>query len=184
MIDSRTISEVDPDYLEYLRNFSESRPYMDLRRIDLGEPADFEGLRERFDTVVCLNVLEHIADEAGAVRNLHTALEPGGQALVLVPRGPHLYGTLDEALGHERRYTHESLRAALEREGFEVERIVDFNRVSVPGWWFNGKILKRRHFGRVQLKILDWMIWLIRRIDRLFPWQGLSLIAVARRPRE
>jgi hypothetical protein len=67
---------------------------------------------------------------------------------------------------------------------FEVQRILRFNRVSVPGWWFNGKVLERRHFGRLQLKLLDWMIWLIRRIDRLFPWQGLSLIAVARRTGE
>jgi len=179
-----TVSDVDSIYLDYLRNFAESRPYMDLLRIDLGEAADFEDLKERYDTVVCLNVLEHVADESRAVRNLHAVLEPGGRALVLVPRGPGLYGTLDEALDHERRYTRQSLRAVLEREGFEVERILDFNRVSVPGWWFNGKILKRRHFGRLQLKLLDWMIWLIRRIDRFFPWQGLSLIAIARRKSE
>jgi glycosyltransferase involved in cell wall biosynthesis len=179
-----TVSDADSNYLDYLRNFVESRPYMDVRRIDLREAADFEDLKQRYDTVVCLNVLEHVADEARAVRNLHAALEPGGRALVLVPCGPGLYGTLDEALGHERRYTRQSLRATLEREGFEIERILDFNRVSVPGWWLNGTVLKRRHFGRLQLKALDWMIWLIRRIDRLFPWPGLSLIAVARRTSE
>ena len=46
----------------------------------------------------------------------------------------------------------------------------------------NGTVLKREHFSRVQLKILDWMMWLVRRIDHLLPWPGVSLIAVARRP--
>ncbi len=72
----------------------------------------------------------------------------------------------------------------LEREAFEVERLWEFNRASVPGWWLNGKILKRRHFSRFQLKVLDWMIWLIRRVDRFLPWSGISLIAIARRPAE
>ena len=63
-------------------------------------------------------------------------------------------------------------------------RLLDFNRISTPGWWLNGKLLKRERFSRFQLKLLDWMIWLIRRVDRFFPWPGLSLIAVARRPGE
>jgi glycosyltransferase involved in cell wall biosynthesis len=179
-----TASDIDSNYLDYLKNVTESRPYMDVRHIDLGEPTDFEGLKESYDTTVCLNVLEHIPDESQAVRNLYTALEAGGRAIVLVPQVPNLYGTLDEVLGHQRRYTSASLREALERQGFEIEQIFEFNRVSVPGWWLNGKLLRRRHFSRFQLKVLDWMIWLIRKIDHLFPWRGMSLIAIARRPGE
>ncbi len=179
-----TASDVEESYLDYLKNVAEARPYMDVRSIDLGNAADFEDLKEAYDTVVCLNVLEHIPDESRAVRNLYGALEPGGRAIVLVPQGPKLYGTLDEVLGHQRRYTRASLREALEREGFGVDRIFEFNRVSVPGWWLNGKLLRRKHFSRVQLKLLDWMIWLIRRVDRFFPWRGLSLIAIGRRPEE
>jgi glycosyltransferase involved in cell wall biosynthesis len=180
--DRYTASDVDPNYLGYLGNFGEARPYMDVRQVDLEESADFDEIEASYDTVVCLNVLEHVPNEAQAVRNLHRALEPGGRAIVLVPQGPKLYGTLDKALGHERRYTPESLRQALIRDGFEVERIFEFNRAAVPGWWFNGKILRRRHFSRFQLKLFDWMIWLLRRIDGLFPWHGISLIAIARRP--
>ena len=179
-----TASDLDENYLGYLKNVGESRPYMDVRRIDLAAPEDFEDLKEVYDTVVCLNVLEHIPDEGQAVRNMYTALAAGGRAIVLVPHGPRLYGTLDEALGHQRRYTRTTLREALERDGFEIEQIFEFNRVSVPGWWLSGKVLRRRHLSRFQLKMLDWLIWLIRRIDRFFPWHGISLIAIARRPAE
>ncbi len=69
----------------------------------------------------------------------------------------------------------------LERAGFDVERICDFNRVSVPGWWLNGRLLKRKTFSRLQLKLLDTAMPLLRHLDRAWPWSGLSLIACGRR---
>jgi hypothetical protein len=57
----------------------------------------------------------------------------------------------------------------------------DFNRSSVPGWWLNGKMLKRRHFSRSQLKIFNMGVPVIRRLDRMLPWKGLGIIAVGRR---
>jgi hypothetical protein len=80
-----------------------------------------------------------------------------------------------------RRYTRSSLEAALKKAGFEVEQIFDFNRATTPAWWFNGKVLRRQSFSRVQLKLLNVTIWFWRRVDGLLPWHGTSLIAVARR---
>jgi SAM-dependent methyltransferase len=180
--DRYTASDINPHYLDYLANVAESRPYLDVRRLDLADPSATDGIAGAYDTVVCLNVLEHVAQEAQGARNLLSVLEPGGRAIVLVPQGPSLYGTLDRVLGHERRYTMPMLRATLENAGFEVERIFGFNRASRPGWWWNGTVLKRERFSRFQLKVLDWMIWLIRRIDGILPWPGVSLIAIARRP--
>ena len=82
---------------------------------------------------------------------------------------------------HERRYTRASLTTALRDAGFEIDEMFDFNRSTTPGWWLNGKILRRRHFGRVQLKVMNLSVWLLRRIDSWMPWHGASLIAVARR---
>ena len=130
---------------------------------------------------MCLNVLEHIPDEAAALANIRSALEPGGRAIVLVPQDPRLYGSLDEVLGHVRRYTRASLAQALARAGFQVEEMLDFNRATTPAWWFNGRILRRRHLGRAQLKVLNVSVWWLRRIDRFLPWEGTSLVAVARR---
>ena len=99
---------------------------------------------------------------------------------MLVPQGPGLLGSLDEALGHVRRYTRDTLRAALERNDFAVEELLDFNRTTTPGWWWNGKVLRRRNFSRVQLKLLNMNVWWLRKLDRVLPWKGTSLIAVVR----
>jgi hypothetical protein len=66
----------------------------------------------------------------------------------------------------------------MEEAGFEVERMLHFNRVTRPGWRFNGQVLKRRSFGRFQLKVFDTLVPLWRRIDGHFPWPAVSLIAV------
>ena len=117
-----------------------------------------------------------------ALHNLRSSLMPGGRAVILVPQHPALYGTLDAALEHRERYTRKSLQEGLERAGFRVERIFDFNRFSVPGWWLNGKILRRKKFSRAQLKVLQITMPALRRMDGALPWGGLSLIAVATKP--
>jgi hypothetical protein len=57
--------------------------------------------------------------------------------------------------------------------------MIEFNRVTYPGWFFNGRILKKTTFSRFQLRVFDRMVWLWRRIDRFLPWPPTSLIAIA-----
>ena len=172
-------SDINPSYLSYLRAYSVGKPYLRVRHIDAGVPGDFAGLDGKFDTVLMINVLEHVPDEQVALDNIRSSLAAGGRAVILVPQHPALYGTLDRALDHRERYTRKSLQEGLERAGFRVEKVFDFNRFSVPGWWFNGKVLRRRTFSRVQLKVLQMTMPMLRRLDRILPWGGLSLIAVA-----
>jgi SAM-dependent methyltransferase len=133
-----------------------------------------------FDTVVCLNVVEHVDDDQAALENIRRVLSPGGKAIVLVPQGPGLFGTLDEALGHKRRYTDASLRALADDAGFEVQEMLRFNRVGTPAWWLNGRLLRRRHFGLAQIAALNLLTPLFRLVDRALPFQPLSLIAILR----
>ncbi len=93
-----------------------------------------------------------------------------------------LYGELDRVLGHCRRYSRDELAGKLRQAGFDIEVILDFNRVTVPGWYFNGRILRRRHFSRLQLAIFDRLVWLWKILDRWLPWRGVSLIAIVRKP--
>jgi glycosyltransferase involved in cell wall biosynthesis len=177
-------TDIDPGYLDVLRNLSVAKPYLEVRRVDLSRCEDFDALAGQFDTVVCLNVLEHVPDEDTALANLRRVLVPGGRALVLVPQGPWLFGSLDRALDHVKRYTPEDLRVALTSAGFEVETLVDFNRVGVLGWALNGRLLGRERLSRAQLKLLNTVIPAWKTVDAAMPWPGLSVIAVARRPAE
>ena len=175
-------SDINPAYLTYLENQSVGKPYLDVALLDLEKDNGFEAVAEQFDTVICLNVLEHVKDPVAALQRMSGALQPGGKLVLYVPVGPGLYSSLDEALGHRCRYSAESLKAELEIVGLHVERTQPFNRISAPAWWFNGKVLRRRSFSRIQLKIFDLMVPILRRVDRFLPWPSLGLIAVAKKP--
>ena len=172
-------ADIDPEHLARLRARFQHRPHMEVRHCDVANPADFESLAGTVDSVVCLNVLEHVADEMASLRNIYTALEPGGRAILLVPHGQEIFGSLDTALGHCRRYSRDELQRKLEQTGFRVERILDFNRISRPAWYVNGRIMRRKTIGRIQLGIFDRLVWLWRRIDSLLPWPPTSIIAIA-----
>jgi 2-polyprenyl-3-methyl-5-hydroxy-6-metoxy-1,4-benzoquinol methylase len=174
-------TDIDDEHLARLRVRFHQRPNVILRKCDLSCPADFADLKERADTVVCLNVLEHIEDDATGLGNIHSALKPGGTAIVLVPQGQKIYGTLDEVLGHFRRYSEQELRKKMEAAGLHVERVLHFNRITMPGWYLNGRILKRKSFGRFQLFIFDHLVWLWKILDRLIPWMSVSIIGIAKK---
>jgi glycosyltransferase involved in cell wall biosynthesis len=171
-------SDLNPLYLDALRNLEKDRPYLDAQLCDVTDPATFPRGGEAFDTVICLNVLEHVEDDRAALANIRSALAPGGRAIVLVPQGQDLFGTLDEVLGHRRRYAESDLRALAAGAGFAVKEVLRFNRVGTPAWWLNGKLMRRRSFGLVQVLALNALMPLIRRVDASLPFAPLSLIAV------
>ena len=171
-------TDIDAEHLSRLLSQLHHRPNLEVRRCDLGDAGDFRGLESSLDTVVCLNVLEHVADDLAALRNIHRVLEPGGRAIILVPYGQELFGSLDVALGHCRRYARQDLREKLAAVGFRVDQVLDFNRISRPGWYLRGRILKRPELGRLELRLFDALVWLWRRIDSHLPWPPVSIIAV------
>jgi len=173
-------TDINPEYLDNLERLRANRPYLRVAHVDATDAATFPA-EQWFDTVIFLNVLEHLADDTGALRNVHRALEKGGAAVVLVPNGPGLYGTLDEVLGHHRRYTEKQLVAAGRSAGFKVERVLKFNRTGVIAWWLNGKILRRKTFGLAQIRLLNLLTPLFRVLDPLLPLPPLSLIAIFRK---
>jgi glycosyltransferase involved in cell wall biosynthesis/phospholipid N-methyltransferase len=173
-------TDINPLYLMYLENVGRSRPYMRVAFTD-AEKAESYPKDQQFDTVICLNVVEHLVDDRGALLNIRSALDAGGRAIILVPCGPGLYGTLDEVLGHQRRYTRESLGKLVASAGFELEKMLEFNRVGVIAWWLNGRVLRRRTFGLSQIKLLNVMTPIFRAVDKMLPWPPLSLIAVIKK---
>jgi glycosyltransferase involved in cell wall biosynthesis len=174
-------SDLEFEHLERLKSRLAHRPNLSIALLDAAQIKQFEPFLGKVDTVVCLNVVEHIEDDLGALRNIHAVLEEGGRAVILVPEGQSVYGTLDEALGHWRRYSEQQLGDVMRNAGFEVEKIIRFNRISRPGWWLNGRILKRRVISRFQLSNFDRGVWLWRRIDKMLPWRPTSIIAIGRK---
>src|ERR1700723_1164891 len=173
-------TDVNPYYLNYLETLRPTRPYMRVGYTDAMKLESFPKGQD-FNTIVCLNVIEHVPDDTGALRNIREALTDGGAAIVLVPRGPALYGSLDEVLGHCRRYTEAQFAEVAQQAGFRVEQILKFNRPGVPAWWLNGKILRRKTFGMGQIRLLNVLTPIFRRIDSWLPLPPLSIIAILRK---
>jgi len=171
-------SDINPLYLDSLKGLTHDRPYLHVTLTDVTKAETFPQVPGGFDTVVCLNAIEHVEDDRGALANIRRVLAPDGCAIVLVPHGPQIQGTLDVVLGHRRRYTTESLQQLAEQAGFKVRETILFNRTGWPAWWLNGKVLKRRNFGRGQIVALNTFTPVFRRIDERLPFPPLSLIAI------
>jgi glycosyltransferase involved in cell wall biosynthesis len=173
-------SDINPHYLTYLQNLIPDHPYLRVGYTD-GEKHDSYPSDEKFDTVICLNVVEHLENDLGALRNIWDVLEENGRAIVLVPCGPSLFGTLDKVLGHHRRYTRAQLAQLSSRAGFHLDALMSFNRFGSPAWWLNGRLLRRKTFGLWQIKMLNFLTPMVRVIDRFLPLPPLSIIAVLRK---
>lgn len=133
-----------------------------------------------FDTVICLNVLEHIEDDLRALSQMHSLLIPGGRLVLLVPAFQFLHGTVDQALGHYRRYTRRSLIPIMREAGFVVENSFYMNVIGMAGWFWNNRIVRLKEESRNQIGIFDRFIARpAELIERLLPPPfGLSLIAI------
>lgn len=153
---------------------------------DLTDPDLGSSLAGRaVDTVLCVNVLEHIERDQAAVANLLSVLSAGGHLLILVPAFQSLYSDLDRMAGHVRRYTLRDLPRLLGAQGTLV-RARYFNAVGGLGWWLN-KAMRHQSLDSAavnrQIQIFDrWVVPVARFIDlgvrRYF---GQSMICVIRK---
>jgi glycosyltransferase involved in cell wall biosynthesis len=172
----------DPLYVEMLNWRLGHLENVTTHKFDLADSAGYEGLQsERIDTIVCLNVLEHIAPDEQVLRAYFDLLQPGGHAIILVPAHPSLFSPCDEALGHQRRYTNVELHTKLQRAGFEVVMMEEFNRMGVPGWNLN-KQLGRRDLNPRQMRVFEWLLPVAKLMEAMKLGRGLSLIGVGRKP--
>ena len=173
------LTDMDPWYRGLLAQKFTDRPEVQVAELCLPDSAAPDRFREaKLDTVVALNVVEHIEDDVGALTTIRQLLVPGGHAVILVPAMDQLYGTLDQELGHFRRYTRPRLATAFEKAGLRLVGMKWFNRVGTFGWWLNARVRLRRRIPLQQLKTFDTLVPLLR-LERFLPLPfGQSLIAV------
>jgi glycosyltransferase involved in cell wall biosynthesis len=172
--------EKDPLYLHALRNRFLRTPSVTVCQLDPEDPADFEPWVGQFETVLSVNLLETVEDPQAVLTSMATCLKAGGALVILTPQGKGLYGTLDRGMGTKRRFDVEDLAALLGKIGFRIEQQRQINKIGAAGWWFSSRVLHRSRISRPGLKLWDKSVWLLRRIDPILPWRGLSLVVVAR----
>ena len=146
--------------------------------------SSFELRPGSLDAIVCLNVLEHIEDDEGAVRAFRRWLRPGGTLAVQVPAHPWLYGSMDRALGHHRRYTRRGLDALLGSGGFRLLRPArPLYALGIPGWWWFGRVTRSRHVPASSVQAANLLARLSRAVESVIPSPvGLTLVAVGLNP--
>lgn len=132
------------------------------------------------DTIFSLNVFEHIEDDAAAVRNAASILQPGGRLILVVPAHMALYGSIDRAIGHYRRYDKRMMAGLLQQAGLTVVTQKYINALGALGWWANGRLRKQETPPSDQLRLFNALVPALKRIERIVPPPfGISLLAVA-----
>ncbi|MCW2605805.1 MAG: class SAM-dependent methyltransferase [Frankiales bacterium] len=172
-----TASEADPGRLKALRERFAGSPVVQVR--ELAVPVTATG---EHSAVVACNVLEHVPDDVGALRDLARLLRPGGRVVLVVPAFPSAMSAFDRAIGHQRRYRAATLRQALVDAGYEVERLHHVNCLGLLGWYVAVKALGGRPRAGALLTVYDRGVvpWLRRLEARRPPPFGQSLLAVGR----
>jgi SAM-dependent methyltransferase len=135
------------------------------------------------DSLVAVNVLEHVPDDLDFLKSSCRSIRPGGHLLLYVPAMPVLFGTLDEAFEHHRRYTRRSLQRVITDAGFTLLEMRYTNLPGVVSWFAAGRIFQRRTISRAQVDLYDrWVMPGVRLAERFFsPPFGQSLLAIARK---
>jgi ubiquinone/menaquinone biosynthesis C-methylase UbiE len=171
--------DVEEGYLRTARKRFKDRRNIRFKNMTAGKgwvlPKTF-----RPDTIVCVNVLEHILDDLKVLKACRSLLSPGGKVLVFVPALPWLYGSMDESYGHHRRYEKAALEALMAKAGLRVLDGRYLNLLGVLGWWLNGKVLRRPIVPKGQMMLYDAIVGVVGKFERFLPRPiGLSLFCAA-----
>lgn len=172
-----TAMDINPGYLALLQ---QKMPEVQTFEFDLQAksiPAKIDGA---FDTVIAINVLEHVANLNLALKHIYRMLKPKGKLVILIPAFQFAFGELDINLGHYRRFNKKQMDIHLKQVGLKTvfQRYINF--WGLWGWWLNSRILKRKIISSSQIKLFDKVVtpWLL--LEKFMPLPlGLSLVCVA-----
>jgi len=145
-----------------------------------------EGVCSReMDSIIAVNVIEHIRDDSAFLHTAFGALAPGGSVVLFAPALDILYGSLDASFEHYRRYSKPQLAGKLTQAGFRLEKIRYINFAGILTWFLAGRILRRKTLRPGQVRLYDrWVVPWASRIEQFWnPPLGQSLLAIGRRPR-
>jgi len=177
---SLTLSDYNPEYCALLKaRFGQHKNVHDILQLDLLHP-DFKTvyhhLCQQFDSLILLNVIEHLPDDARALQHCKFLLRQGGRIIVLAPAYNWLYCSLDKKLGHYRRYTLETMTSLFSASHFHIRDKKYFNFLGIAGWLIFGKVLGHSQIGQ-EMSFYNKLVPLAKFLDSLFLHKaGLSVL--------
>lgn len=175
-------AEHDPLYLHSLNNRFLKTPNVRVAKLNPANPEELQQFDGSFDTVLCMNVLEYLDVPEKTLAAAVGRVARGGRLLVLAPQGKSLFCNLDRTLGHKRRFQAEELRKMLEDQGLVWEATEQLAKTGAISWFLFGKVLGQKQISKIWLKLFDKTVWLWKLLEGLMPWNGLTVVVVAKKP--
>lgn len=175
-------TDINEDYLRIVRNRYQSYPNVTIDLLDLNKVDMIKYKRFSFDTIVCLNVLEHLEDDTQVLKAMKEVLIPGGRLIILVPAVKFIYSAHDRDAGHFRRYARKELISKIRAADFELEQCFYFNFIGFWGWLLSSKFLKRNMYSETHLSIFEKMVPINCYLENIIkPPIGLSLVCICQK---
>lgn len=144
--------DIDQEYLKMIKNIARNKAKTGFGDIAKGE---YFFRDKKFDSIVCFNVLEHIKNDNKAMKNLSQLLKPEGKLVLLVPGHQLLFGSIDKNIGHFRRYDKKGLIKLMKSNNLKIIHSQRVNFIGAMGWWFEGKVLKKKHINATKVALFD-----------------------------
>jgi SAM-dependent methyltransferase len=135
------------------------------------------------NAVVAVNVLEHVENHEEFLTEAREAVVPGGALLLFVPALPGIYGSLDKAFEHHRRYTRRTLRDVIEKAGWKPRRISYMNMPGIAAWFMAGRVMKKTNIAPAETRAYDRLVVpILSKVESLIEAPiGSNLVAIATR---
>lgn len=172
-----TAIDINNDYIEQAKKKVAGKARIGFGDIEKGK---YFFKSSDFDTIVCINVLEHIKDDMVALKNMHRLLKPNGTLILHVPAHPFLYGSIDASIGHFRRYEIKKLINNLQISGFEIDIAKRLNFIGAVGWFIVGKFFKDKEVKETKISIFNFISPIFLSLENFFePPIGTSILVIA-----
>ena len=175
------VTDTDARMLAHLEDKFSQINAVSVQFLDITQPPP-EHLVESFQTVIGINVLEHVEDDEQALVHLGHVLKPSGRLLLLVPAKKWAYTELDRQLGHFRRYEKKELGEKLVKASFQIEKLYFFNIIGLLSWIMRDKIQRSGGLRPYQISLFDSIVPILKRVESKVSMPvGISLIAIAQK---
>ena len=170
--------DINHEYIETAKKRLAKQPEVTILQGDITQLQS----QKIFETIVMLDVLEHLENDVAILQQLSFLLKPEGNLIIKVPALNYLYGEMDRVIGHYRRYNKKTLLNTFEKANLPQPKVWYFNLAGIPGWWLNSKVLKRTIPPSEQVSLFNKVVPILSTVENVVkPPVGLSLFAVVKK---